>query len=83
MIITLCFNELRDWRDKRAAKRNVYIGLILVYIEGLLRLIRRTKGLHRATERLHWTVERLKRAVFRSSFLVSISRESLYLSDMH
>nr|DAX48899.1 MAG TPA: hypothetical protein [Caudoviricetes sp.] len=31
---------------------------------------------------MHWTVERLKRAVYRSSFLISTSRGSLYLSDI-
>ncbi len=32
------FKELRVFGENGDAKRNVYVGLILVYVEGLLRL---------------------------------------------
>lgn len=47
------FNEL--WTDERrgGVKRNVYMGLIWVYMDGALKVLRLALGLHELTSGLY------------------------------
>lgn len=52
----MCVKELRVLVGCLTAKRNVYIALILLYIEGQLRRKSLKIGLHSLTEGLHRTI---------------------------
>ena len=56
MGIAMCVKELRVLVGCLTAKRNVYIALILLYIEGQLRRKSLKIGLHSLTEGLHRTI---------------------------